>query len=141
MIRRTVVAFLFAAGAVPLSAQPCFACSCAPQAEGQSRQEYREEQARRADVIFTGKVRDITTDDSNEMVLRVRFWVGRKYKGTHREKLTILTSNSGASCGYHFNDDKRYTVFGYGEGPRKYTTGICTGTQRGRIDPADYGLD
>ena len=137
MLRRTAIALLFVAGSVPLSAQPCWACSCAPRYEGQTRQEYREQQADRADVVFTGRVRSI---ERGSTWVEVRFWVGRKYKGTNREKLTISTSSSGASCGYSFKDGKRYTVFGYGDGPRNYSTGMCTGTQRGRIDPEKYGF-
>jgi hypothetical protein len=138
MIRRTVLALLFAVGAVPLSAQPCFACSCAPRPEHQTRQEYREEQARRADVVFTGKVRRL---EYSEQTLTAHFRVGKAYKGTHRERLTIKTNSTGAACGYSFKDGKRYTVFGTGDGPESYRTYICTGTQRGRIDPADYGLE
>ena len=138
MVRRTVLTVVFAAGAVPLTAQPCLACTCVPPEEGQTRQEHREEQAKNADVVFTGKVRDI---ERGEQLTKVRFWVGRKYKGTHREKLTITTASQGSVCGYHFKDAKRYTVFGYGDGPRSYSTNLCSGTQRGRIDGEKYGFD
>src|SRR5688572_6043572 len=140
MLRRAVLAMVFAVGAVPLSAQPCLACSCAGRSEGQSRQEYRESKARSADVVFTGKVRRIDGQYFSNDTVKVRFWVCRKYKGRRREKLTI-TPSSGTTCAYHFEDGKCYTVFGYGKGPDTYRTSLCTGTQRGRIDGEDYGFN
>lgn len=140
-MKRLAVALIIATGSVPLAAEPCFACSCAPREEGQSRQEYREEQAKNADVIFTGRVRRIEGSEDPGGSIEAYFRVGKAYKGTHRKRLIIETNSSGAACGYSFKDGKRYTVFGFGEGPKRYSTGICTGTQRGRIDPEKYGLD
>ena len=135
MVRRTVLAVLFAAGAVPLTAQPCWACDCVA---GPETQKEREQAAEEADVVFTGKVRKI---EPGSQVVKVRFWVGRKYKGTHREKLMVKTPSHEAACGVSFKDGKRYTVFAHGDGPYSYWAYSCGETQRGRINGERYGFD
>ena len=135
-MRRLLVAGLMALGTAPLAAQPCWACSCVPY--DTPRQE-RHAHARHADVVFTGTTKRVETSPNGDKLIAY-FAVEKAYKGTHRENLVIKTASSGSLCGYYFNDDTRYTVFGDGEGPRVYETNSCSGTKQGRIDPDRYGL-
>ena len=138
MVRRLVVAMILATTSVPLMAQPCLACSCTPPPRNQ---EEREQRADQADAVFTGKVWNIEgTDNSSYSTVSARFFVEDAYKGTRRRRVTVTTPNQGAACGYYFEEGKRYTVFGYGEGPKRFSTNSCSETQRGRINPDRYGL-
>ena len=135
-MRRLILATLLALGAAPLAAQPCLACSCVGY---ETPRKARHAHARHADVVFTGKTKRVELSEDGTRRFAY-FRVEKAYKGTQRENLVIKTSSSGASCGFYFKDDTRYTVFGHGEGPRKYSTHLCSGTKRGRIDPDRYGL-
>jgi hypothetical protein len=134
---RALAAVGLALGAVAATAQPCLACSCAPSTPRQ--------EARSANVVFTGRVtRVIVEPDDNGLLgdekVRVRFRVGRRYKGRVRPRVWIHTGTTGNTCRFTFRRSRRYTVFASRyEGP--LTTNICTGTKRGRIDPHRYGFD
>lgn len=135
-MRRLIVAIVLATTSVPLMASPCLACSCS-RSPDQSRQEHREDQARRADAVFTGKVWRI--EASYDAPTKTYFFVEDAYKGTRRHRVTVTTDGR-SSCNYYFKEGKRYTVFGSGNGHKKFFTGSCTGTRRGPIDPDSYGL-
>ena len=139
-MKRFLLAMVFATTSVPLMAEPCLACSCAPRRTDQSKQEYREEQARNADAVFTGKVWRVKGEYGGENNIEAVFWVEDAYKGTRRHRVTVTTASQGSICGYHFKEGKRYTVFGDREGRKMFSTHLCSATQRGRINPDRYGL-
>src|SRR5436309_1256102 len=71
--------------------------------------------------------------------VEVVFDVETVYKGTPTKTATVSTVASGASCGYEFIADRRYTVFASAhEG--KLDSGLCQGTVEGPIDPQSYLL-
>jgi hypothetical protein len=135
---RALAAVGLAVGAVGATGQPCLACTCVA---GVTPRQH----AKRADVVFTGRVRQIILEpDDNGLLgdekVRVRFRVGRTYKGRLGKRVLIHALTTGNTCGFHFHKGKRYTVFAYRhKGWLK--TDICTGTKRGRIKAERYGLD
>jgi hypothetical protein len=121
------------------AAPPCWACSCAP--SGTSK----KEQAKNADVIFTGRVRDVAEPlvdgdgiSGNDPV-EVRFRVRKIYKGHPRTFTKVFTNAEGSLCGVEFKEDTRYTVFAKRLDGKKWTY-HCMGTKEGPIHPDDYGL-
>ena len=139
MIRRTIIVIFLAVMTVPVVASPCWACSCVEQ--------NRRQQAKNADLIFTGiakqeRVYDPADDGNNDgdETIYVKFRVHKTYKGYPRRWRTINTGMSGSTCRYYFEEGKRYTVFAYKQ-DGEFHTNICTGTKRGRINPDNYGLD
>ena len=140
-MKRLLLATALAAASLPVAAQPCFACSCVPRADGQTEREYRHQAARQADVVFTGRVWRIEGDYSGGGgSVEAHFFVEEAYKGTRRHRVTVSTAAQGTACGVFFRRGARYKVFGYGKGPRHFDTNLCTETQRGRIDLDRYGL-
>ena len=144
MLRRTLIVIFLAVMAVPVVASPCWACSCAV---SENPEETRRMQAESADLIFTGiatsqRIVDPAPDDgfTGDEVVYTRFRVRKTYKGHPGRWVTVLTANNEAACGYNFTEGERYTVFAYEENDR-YHTNICSGTQRGGINPERYGLD
>ncbi len=62
-----------------------------------------------ADVVFTGTVIEI---DEQPSISIVKFKVDRAWKGVDGDEATIVTSFSGATCGYLFALDEAYLVYG-----------------------------
>ena len=108
--------------------------------------EDRRAQATSADLVFTGVAKGQRVSDEGDPqfegdeIVATRFRVGRTYKGHPGGWVTVSTFVNGATCGYDFDIGKRYTVFAY-EQRDGYTTSLCSGTKRGRINPERYGLD
>lgn len=132
-MRRAFAILLSAGLLLGFIAEPCWACSCAPST--------KKQQAKNADFVFTGVVTSIKPqspdDDFTPWV--VTFEVETVYKGYIRSTAKVRTQNNGASCGYTFEEGRRYTVFGHKSDGKKWTD-ICSGTKRGRIDHERYGL-
>ena len=105
------------------------ACSCAPST--------RKQRAEWADAVFTGRARSVTETTTQRVV---RFRVRIVYKGRVDRRVEVTTALDGAACGCEFEDGARYTVFGERSGRDSYSTNICSGTRRGRIDPDGFGL-
>ena len=135
-VGRMLVVVALSLSGVAATASPCWACSCAA--------ETKKGYAKRADVVFTGRVRAIAGGDSDDGTegddnLRVRFRVRKVYKGKATRITTVRTNESSAACGYGFEEGKRYTVFAQ-RAEKKLSTNLCSGTKRGGIDPDEYGL-
>jgi tissue inhibitor of metalloproteinase len=133
---RALAVVVLALSGIAATASPCWACSCA----GATPKEH----AKSADVVFTGRVKEIRGGDSDDGTLgddnlKVRFRVQKVYKGKARRTTTVRTNESGAACGYGFVEGKRYTVFAQ-KANGKLSTNLCSGTKRGGIDPDKYGL-
>jgi len=118
---------------LPLSTTASWACSCAVTTP--------EEQADDARVVFTGRVRKVDRSDveQGQGTIRVRFRVGKVYKGAVDRHVEVITASNGAACGCHFKEGVRYTVFG-SRRSEPIPTNLCSGTKRGPIDPSEYGL-
>ena len=130
-MKRILVAFALVVVATAMTAPPCWACSCAPSS--------KKEKGQNADVVFTGKViSKETLGDTTD--LKVRFQVGKVYKGEANKQTNVFTTTKGSLCGYKFKEDTKYTVFAYYSDGKKYTS-TCTGTKEGKINPENYGLD
>ncbi len=130
--------------AVPVTASPCWACTCASSGDAEAD---RHAQAEAADRIFFGIAKRTIVEDpspdagqNGDETIYVKFRVRKTYKGRPRDWVTINTGRSGGTCRYHFEEGERYTVFAYRQ-KRELHTNICTGTKKGRINPERYGLD
>lgn len=143
MLRRTLIVLFLVALAVPVVASPCLACSCATSGDPAKD---RRDQAKRADLVFTGVAKSEKVIDEGDPEyegdesIGTRFRVGRTYKGHPGRWVTVSTTANEASCGYNFEVGKRYTVFAYEQNDR-YRTDLCSGTKQGRINPERYGFD
>ena len=113
-----------------MAAPYCWACECIAST--------KKEQAKAADVIFTGTVREVEVIDDGA-VYRVRFRVWKVYKGHPRRITRVFTSTSGSLCGDSFEEGVRYTVFSDWTGNKKWTN-HCAGNKQGGINPDNYGL-
>jgi hypothetical protein len=110
------------------TAGPACACSCIYMTA--------KEHADSADVVFTGKVREVRETDDGKAVARFRVRI--VYKGNVRREVRISTASQSAACGFPFHEGSRYTVFAYRDDGLR--TGLCSATRRGPIDPDRYGL-
>ncbi len=138
-VRSFAAALTLALAGIPLTASPCWACSCVGYEDGR---EERRAHVKNADVIFTGIVRNVRGGDpqDNNYYLHVRFRVRKVYKGKAQKRTTVHTAEQGSACGYtSFKEGRRYTVFARKE-DRGLVTDICSGTKRGRINHKRYGL-
>ena len=121
-------AFMFAA--VP----DAWACSCPPSGPPC-------ESVFQADAIFAGTVRSIAALPEDDLpplppgssriprTLRVEFVDVQTYRG-NQSIVSVLTPDSGASCGYQFKQGQRYLVYGTRQADGKeLVTGICTRTR------------
>lgn len=129
-MRRIAVVLVAAAALLPLSADPSWACSCAPASP--------RAHAADAEVIFTG-----TAVDVPDLILTTRYTVQFRaavaYKGPVRPVMRVTTMMNGGSCGYEFEEGTRYTVFADAERGR-LETHLCTATTTGDIDADRFGL-
>lgn len=128
-MKRILIALVLIVAMSAMASPPCWACSCVPST--------KEEKAKAADVIFTGKVKKIEAKGETE--IKVRFRVNKVYKGRTPRFTNVFTPDSGAACGMHFKEDTKYTVFAYWSDGKKYTSN-CSGTKQGSINPDNYGL-
>jgi hypothetical protein len=143
MLRRTLIVVFLVALAVPVVASPCWACSCAT--SGDPAQD-RMDHADNADLVFTGVAKGQRVIDQGDPEFEgdesigTRFRVGKTYKGHPGRWVTVSTTANEASCGYDFEVGDRYTVFAF-EKRGEFSTNLCSGTKRGRINPDNYGFD
>ena len=136
-MRGRAVILLITVGMAIGGPQPAFACSCPPftttQAEGA-----------KAAVVFTGVVTHVSASPfgfvcSSADAVSVEFNVETVYKGDVGRTIVVQTVASGASCGYTFEQGKRYTVFPWAiDG--KLDAGLCHGNVEGTIVAREYGL-
>jgi hypothetical protein len=115
-------------------ASPCWACSCVMLTP--------REQAANADVIFTGRVLE-AEDPFHHSGPRVQasLSVEQIYKGSVEAESVVETLRGGsAACGVGFRAGDRYTVFAFVNERGRLETNLCSGTGRGPIDPAGFGL-
>jgi hypothetical protein len=109
MFRRWIAPLIIVlAGGLWFASATCvFACSCVPPQAPQ-------EEAARADAVFSGKVTQQTPGTSlleGGESLKVAFEVGQVWKGNVPQQILLATSGSSASCGYTFENGKEYVVY------------------------------
>jgi len=133
--------WLLAILTILLAAAPraALACSCAGVSKPQA--------AQNASVVFSGRVTSVTrpfaigiscTSSSEDPVVAV-FEVETVYKSELPATTTVRTVVGGASCGYDFVAERRYTVFAT-VGANGLETNLCRGNVEGAITPSEYGL-
>jgi len=136
-MRHRALIILIAVGMATGGPQPAFACSCPPftttQAEGA-----------KAAVVFTGVVTRVSARPfgfvcSSADAVSVEFNVETVYKGDVGRTIVVQTVASGASCGYTFEQGKRYSVFPW-QVDGKLDAALCRGNVEGSIVASEYGL-
>ncbi len=98
------------------NSHPAFACSC-------SEPNPVSEDLKRSDAVFMGEVLHVRTEQTGSAV---EFKVDRAWKGVSTENITVVTADSGASCGYNFEEGKEYLVYGLGKDPTSVS--LCSRT-------------
>ena len=133
-MKRALATAMVASGLLVLSAQPCWACTCAAQPP--------KALADNADVIFTGRV--IETEDPFRFSgprVQAELAVEVLYKGQLGSEVVVETYPGGsASCGLEFVEGERFTVFAFLNERGRLETNICSASTTGSIDPARFGL-
>ncbi|MFF0377492.1 hypothetical protein [Actinoplanes missouriensis] len=109
-MRRILVLLLLVIGPVPFAAEAAWACSCGGDGG-----------IAKAQLAFDGVVRSVESGDGLQ---RVRFAVGTVLKGEAGAEVTLTTSDNEASCGYRFDEGKRYRVYAFSG-----TTSLCSGNE------------
>jgi hypothetical protein len=128
MVRRILLVSALMAGVVLAIDSPSLACTCAVSTP--------EEAARQADVIFTGIAEWNRRDQS--IIVSTGFSVDQVYKGSVDQPV-VRHATEGPACGTRFQEGDIYTVFAYLRSGELHTS-LRSPTQRGRIDPREFGL-
>lgn len=128
-MRRLLAALAAAVAFLPVV--NAHACSCA--------QSTPQQQAQRADAVFTGTVGGITS--VSQLRTSYSFSVETVYKGSVGSMVTIYSDTVGGACGANFIARSRYTVFATAN-PQEggLATSSCAGNTPNTIDPAVYSL-
>ncbi len=110
-------------------AQGVYACSCA--ATPAPRQALKEAKAVFAGEVISKESFEATDKFGSQPVVRVKFSVGRVWKGVAGAEAVVLTSGYEPACGYHFEKGKKYLVYAYPDrwGLGGLETGICNRTR------------
>ncbi|MGM0582714.1 MAG: hypothetical protein ACQETL_18700 [Bacteroidota bacterium] len=106
-------------------------CSCVS--------EILETEIKETAIIFTGRAVSvesfkISSSRYEQKYHRTTFEVLESIKGEGNDRLTVITDPYGSSCGYSFDKDSLYIVFGSYDyngnllGKKEITTGLCTRT-------------
>jgi len=82
-----------------------------------------------AQAVFTGKVLEITEDPETLSVV-VKLRVGRVFKGSLPEEISIVTAWSDGICGYRFEIGESYLVYANGPNESSLGTSICQRTAK-----------
>jgi len=111
---------------VHFSTTPSYACSCIQPGSA-------AEELERSDFVFSGKVIEINDSNANATIqssadlLEVYFEVSTTWKGVDETEVRIFTERDSASCGFNFNIDDEYLVYG-NENNGKKMVNLCSKT-------------
>ena len=105
-------------------------CDCAPPP-------YPEEAYEMADVVFSGEVTNVILDWNN-LIKEVSIDVYDVWKGSIGSQIIILTGIDDGICGYNFQVNEEYLIYGNYSGDYIWTN-ICTRTNL--LDYASEDLD
>ena len=95
-----------------------YPCDCAPPSP--------EEAYIMVDAVFSGQVTEIVEDWTN-LNIAITLDVFNVWKGSLDDPITILTGIDDGICGYNFQLDQEYLIYGYFSGIFLWTN-ICTRT-------------
>jgi hypothetical protein len=115
-----------------LSANSVFACSCIRTPDVPLAKLVKEAK-NKSDAVFTGKVLEVKeTNENGYIYTGVELEIITFWKGNVSKKVTIITGNDSADCGYPFEVGKTYLVYAgnnasYSSVKRLETT-ICSRT-------------
>jgi len=107
-----------------------FPCDCAPPPSP-------EDAYSSADVVFSGQVTNII-EDWNNLLKEVSIDVYDVWKGTIQNQVIILTGIDDGICGYNFEVNEEYLIYGNYSGDFIWTN-ICTRTNL--LENAEEDLD
>lgn len=111
-----------------------YACTCIPK-------ESAVDSFARKDVVFAGKVVEISNANFLSAFSNVEVVVSRVWKGQVKEKIQVETALHSESCGYPFKEGESYLFYAAKEGGN-YTTTICDRTsvlQSASADIQEFG--
>lgn len=83
------------------------------------------ESYRRCDVVFSGVVRKIDYMNSQK---RIYVDLISSWKGNLNYEIVLWTASEGPACGYYFNTNEAYLIYGYLDGD-SISTDACTGSK------------
>ncbi len=129
-MRRLLLCLSIVSATITAPVGPASACSCILLTP--------KEKAKRADVVFTGRV--LRIGEPSDGLVVARFGVRVLFKGMVTRRVNVTTASDEAACGCRFRVGRRYTVFAYHPDGGGLATDLCSGTRRGRIDHDRYGL-
>lgn len=125
--------------------QSVYACSCLPAATAAIALET-------SDTVFSGKVlqikkqKPLQTKDSDAVrinnsftSIEAVFEVQKVWKGVSEKHVSVFTASSSAACGYNFEKDQMYLVYGNSGGGEKIYTSICSRTSK--LENAEEDLE
>lgn len=134
LLATTVVLSLLTLFMLPRTTHACLCASSGSPKEAMAK----------ADAVFLGKViavhlpgptlRNGQPVISSADMVKVDFRVSKVWKGPRREILTVETERSEISCGFEFEEGRRYIVYTWG-GNR---TGFCTRTAPAWLAARDF---
>ena len=107
-----------------------FPCDCAPPPSP-------EDAYSSADVVFSGQVTNIV-EDWNNLLKEVSIDVYDVWKGTIQNQVIIFTGIDDGICGYNFEVNEEYLIYGNYSGDFIWTN-ICTRTNL--LENAEEDLD
>lgn len=121
---------LFAVCTLIVAGSGLLACDCIPNPPPKKALEAS------AAVCLAEVVKIEEVDQQKMVTLKVEKW----WKGGEKAELVVLTSKSGASCGYHFEKGKTYLVYARaGEKDKPMHVSLCSRTRT--KDEADKSGD
>lgn len=102
------------------------ACSCLAQGEETVTQQVSRAK-NDARAVFTGKVVEIVRKPGSSSVV-VKLKTEKSWKGTVSKRVSILTGENSALCGFNFEVGKSYLIYAQGTNANDLQTNICTRT-------------
>lgn len=96
-----------------------FACTCA--APGSPTEELKNSAA-----VFSGKISDRISETNSYLI---DFEVTKSWKGLEGDSIRVRTAKESAACGYNFESNKEYLVYGNNLQDDVLSTNICTRTK------------
>lgn len=129
--------FLVALVALTANSLAASACSCAPPPAPKIA-------LQQAGAVFSGTVTSVKRE---ALTLHAQFEVAQKWKGVEGKTVTVVTSESSASCGVNFESGKKYLVYALKNADdaagAPLRTNLCTRTtswENAAADIAELGV-
>jgi MYXO-CTERM domain-containing protein len=127
-VRIAIVTSVIAVIAALAAPRQAAACSCVPPPPP-------KEAMASAAAVFEGTVTGVRAQQDG-MSREVELQVGRRFKGAEADKVTVITAESSAACGYNFEVGGTYLVYA-GESEGQLAVSLCSRTARVEDAAAD----